>query len=529
MTLPEAQRAFRPAWPKGCWPNELQTFLLLACLCQQETIAQDAFRGWAERVHLFFIDNGSYPLLPMLYERLRRWNLPYRDMAKLKGIARYFWVRHQTQRRELFALAAAFADAGIEILLLKGAALNATVYEGTTRVMADIDIAVRRRDAAAAMKLLQELGWIPGLRPAQEKVAHGCPFRRGEVQVDLHWDFLHSRPLDDTEQDILWQAADKIEINGITVRTLCAADQVLHICEHGMRMNDTAPFRWLADICLILRRGNVDWQRLGTLAERFELIEPVRRSLSYLGAALHEPVPQAAFEALNARRNPLPRRLEFFVKTRRMPGSHPFWSNLAGNLFDYRRVRRISPSLTLSDYLILLNDFQPPLRANVKRLVHLEAMNTFQTATDVFRRSVAALVGRRNDVRVAAFDKNVWESFSPPEITPHGIIRWSETVAGIRLPLLRHHRTIKLRLAAVRPWRGDLDQCLSFRLNGQVVGAHRIHFNDWNVSLDVVPDMFEDSEFQRLEIRCKPLAVREGDSRALGIPVRDVLLLREAT
>ncbi len=128
-----------------------------------------------------------------------------------------------------------------------------------------------------------------GLRPAQEKVAHGCPFRRGEVQVDRIGIFCTAEPLDDAEQDILWQAADKIEINGTTVRTLCAADQVLHICEHGMRMNDTAPFRWLADICLILRRGGgIDWRRLGTLAERFELIEPVKRSLSYLGAVLHE-------------------------------------------------------------------------------------------------------------------------------------------------------------------------------------------------------------------------------------------------
>ena len=73
-------------------------------------------------------------------------------------------------------------------------------------------------------------------------------------------------------------AADKIDINGTTVRTLCAADQILHICEHGARMNETAPFRWLADVCLILRRGGIDWQRLGTLAERFELIEPVSGS-----------------------------------------------------------------------------------------------------------------------------------------------------------------------------------------------------------------------------------------------------------
>jgi len=524
----KALRAFHPVWPNGCWPNEVQKLLLIACLSVQEGIAQEAFREWSENIRLFVIDSGSHSLLPMLYERLRKWGLLYQDMPRLQGIARYFWVRHQSQRHELLVLADVFAKAGIEILLLKGAALNATAYSGTTRTMADIDIAVRRRDAVVARNLLQKHGWKAGLRPAHERVLHGCPYYRGEMQVDLHWDFLHSRPLDDNEQAVFWLSADKININGTIVRSLCPADQILHISEHGMRMNETAPFRWLADACLIVRRGGIDWQRLAMLAERFDLIEPVRRTLSYVETVLNEPIPQVAREALKARRSALSSRFEFFIKTRRMPGSHPFWFNLPAHVFDYWRVRRLTPGLSIGEYLWLVNDFHTPLRTNLKRLVQLEAMNAFQATANLCNRGIAALQGKQAALRMSVFTKDIWEGFSAPEITNFGVLRWSQAHAGIWLPLQRHHRAIKLQLAPARSWYGDLDKCLSFRLNEHLIDARHVRFDKWIVSLDLELDMIADGEFRRLEIRCKPWIESHSDTRALGVPVKSVELIEVA-
>ena len=76
-------RAFRPAWPDGCWPDEVQQRLLVACLSPDAAIAQQAFREWSRKVEFFFIDSGSHTLLLMLYERLKQWGLTYDDLPRL--------------------------------------------------------------------------------------------------------------------------------------------------------------------------------------------------------------------------------------------------------------------------------------------------------------------------------------------------------------------------------------------------------------------------------------------------------------
>ncbi len=80
MSPERSGQPFRPVWPQGCWPNEVQRLLLEACLLEDQVAAQEAFRAWAGKVDLLFVDNGSHMLLLMLYERFRQWNI---DHARL--------------------------------------------------------------------------------------------------------------------------------------------------------------------------------------------------------------------------------------------------------------------------------------------------------------------------------------------------------------------------------------------------------------------------------------------------------------
>jgi hypothetical protein len=124
------------------------------------------------------------------------------------------------------------------------------------------------------------------------------------------------------------------------------------------------------------------------------------------------------------------------------------------------------------------------------------------------------------------FDRDGWEGFYSPEITDHGVFRWSAPNASIHLPIRDHHRRVMLRLAPVRPWFGDLDECLSFRVNRHVIAPDTIRFDQWHVSFDIEPGMLVRQQRQRLEVRCKRW--QAVDSRELGIPVRDVILLERS-
>jgi hypothetical protein len=531
MSPEQSGQLFGPVWPQGCWPDKVQGLLLKACLFENQEAAQAAFHAWAKNVELYFVDAGSQILLLMLYERLRHWNVEYADFRRIKGVARYFWVRHQTYRRELRDLVETFSRARIEIMLLKGAALNATVYSDGNRLMSDIDVAVRRNRAGEAITLLQDHGWKSQFRCIEQLLSatHGCHFRRSDGHLDLHWDFFHGKPLGDEAQELLWSAAQHVEFDGMKVCTLSATDQFLHTCEHGMRTNETAPFRWLADACLIHRNGGpIDWQRLAMLAEQFELVEPVTRTLRYLELFLGSPIPQEAYTALRSRRRPLTSRIEYFVATRRMPGSHPFWRELPTNLFNFVRARRVTPDLSLADYLIVVNNFEPPLWPNIRQLISLEGAARARALTDVLRRLWDGLRGRAGNVHVSPYADDAWPGFFAPESTNHGTLRWSGTNAGILLPIRAHHRKVVLRLAKVRPWHGDLDRDLVFRLNRQSILPHKIHFNDWTISVDLDPTMLAPHHHHRLEIRCPKWAGAVDDPRELGVPILNVSLLVRA-
>jgi hypothetical protein len=501
--------------------------LLQACLSEDLVAAQAAFAQWAEKVPLFFVDAGSVKLLLLLYQRLCQWKVTYADMERLKGIARYYWVQHQCLMRELRELLQALNEAGVRTMLLKGAALNATVYADGTRLMSDLDIAVPRRQARQAMDIVAKLGWHPQFRDVDRLVdfTHGCHYRRGEGHLDLHWDFFHGKPLDDASQQLFWGAAATVRIGTSEVHLLSPTDQFLHTCEHGMRCNETAPFRWLADACLIYRQaGQFDWQRLANLAERFQLIQPIVQTLQFLDQHLQAEIPRAAFVELAARRSSFMSRAEFFVATRRMPGNHPFWRELPGNLFNYRRIRRGPSRLSLVDYLTRVNDFEPPFWPQARRLVGIEVAAFIQAVREKLHRFTLVASCRAGEIRINPYAEEAWDGFFAPEKTGHGILRWSGTNSSIRLPISSDRHRVVLRLAEIRPWYGDLESSLAVRVNRTLVAPQDIRFDNWEVSFELRPDMLINYGQQRLELRCPKWNSSGGDPRSLGVPVKEMLL-----
>jgi hypothetical protein len=359
-------------------------------------------------------------------------------------------------------------------------------------------------------------------------VTHGCHFKRGDTELDLHWDFFHGRPLTAEQQKQMWSECETATVDGIPVRILSPECQILHTCEHGLRYNETAPLRWIADTFFILKNaGEIDWQRLQFHAVEFGLVEPVVRTLEYLQHWLGVSLPAGAVKMMaDSRVSPI-ESLEFAIVTRRMPGAHPFWRELPGRILDFRRMRRLQPHLAFGAYLALVNNLDGSLWSNLKKLARVQLSAIAGDLASLARRATSVLNSSRAAHVVSIFADEGWHGWFPPERTEFGDLRWSTTRASIQLPAEANHKRIALELAPVRPWYGDLEDCLSFRLNRHAIDRQRVHFDNWTVTIDVPVELHSTRSLQRLEIRCKPWNAPGSDPRGLGIPIKQLSLLSD--
>ena len=104
-------------------PRPEQDLLLRAALLPDPAQAGEAYRQWAARVDLDRLDFGSLQLLPLL--ALRPDGTPGDGALgrQIGHVARFSWLRTQMLGRRVAPVVAALADAGLEPLLSKGAAL----------------------------------------------------------------------------------------------------------------------------------------------------------------------------------------------------------------------------------------------------------------------------------------------------------------------------------------------------------------------------------------------------------------------
>ncbi|MEI7781219.1 MAG: nucleotidyltransferase family protein, partial [Planctomycetota bacterium] len=146
-------------WPRGCWPTDRQRLLMAACLLADDRDARLAWDAWLAAEPLFGSDAASNHLLPLMLVRLEAWGGFEAEQRQIVGLVRYYWLFQQLLKRGLESALSTFADAGIDTLLLKGAALAAGTYRDGHRPMNDLDLLVRRDQAAAAIAALVAAGW----------------------------------------------------------------------------------------------------------------------------------------------------------------------------------------------------------------------------------------------------------------------------------------------------------------------------------------------------------------------------------
>lgn len=325
--------------PRSCWPTLTQRLLLQACVGGPE-LAAAAFAAWHARVDVFRLDLGSNRLMALLYRNLERAGVRAPEHDVLKGNWRYHWYQNKTRMRELAGLQADFAAAGIPVAAMKGVPLMAFYYADLgVRPIADFDLLVPRAQAREAAEWLVARGYhsARGRLDYLFKIGNGGEFvKDGATVLDLHWGVLHDCRAGWSE-DEFWAGVRTRRFEGMDLTMLRPEDQILHLCEHGMRWSPLPPLRWLADVAVVVRgEGHrLDTDYLRDAAERRGLLEPVRATFAWLDRHLD-------FGAANVMRRALPRmrpdlggRVDHVWRAfspQGLPGLVPAW-------VDYRRAR----------------------------------------------------------------------------------------------------------------------------------------------------------------------------------------------
>jgi hypothetical protein len=286
--------------PRHGLPTERQELLLKAALLDGEA-AISAWRRWQEVDAVSHTDADSLRMMPLLFRNLLGLEADDPEMEVLKSMYRHQWVaNHHRLHRGALALRV-LEGAGIETMVLKGAALAQHRYGDIgVRRMLDVDILVRTDRAGDASEVLSSSGWTQLLATGLEMLlpaAHGTLFVDGaEGRVDLHWHALWSPAVEDD----FWDAAQPIEVAGASTLAQCPADQLLQACVHGI-WSDGLGIRWVADAVAVLRSAaDMDWDRLVERARARSLTLPLGEGLAYLRSAFGSPIPDTVMRSLKA-------------------------------------------------------------------------------------------------------------------------------------------------------------------------------------------------------------------------------------
>jgi hypothetical protein len=205
-------------------------------------------------------------------------------------------------------------------LVLKGAALTARLYHDTgVRPMGDVDVLVRLEDAEAAYKILLSQAWWPDIAPGGDmarvlQVVRSLDLVRADgARLDLHWHVLADN-CDPGDDDDFWAASEVVEFfDGLSVRTLCHTDLLLHAVVHGSKWSSTRSVLWVMDAFRLIAAADaaVDWARLVRQARQRSVSTAVLSALTWLRDSLDADIPAKVLAELRQVKTGLLERLNY--------------------------------------------------------------------------------------------------------------------------------------------------------------------------------------------------------------------------
>ena len=293
--------------------SEDELLLYLARINVNRNIVEKALKILEDKLDWNYIQKSSikHGISSLLY-----WNLsiisdgeylPTEVMANLENLYYGILARNIILYDELSNILKAHKDAGIDVIVLKGAFLAEIIYKNIgLRPMADLDLLIKKEDLQRVKMELAKLMYYSDIFPSKLS-ENWCTTRAEELRYknqnknvffDIHW---HIHPVQSPFRiDInkLWENAKPVKIAGIETLMLAPEDLLLHLCLHldkHIHMGSTPTAKPLRDYCDIAEvtkhyRGILNWSYLLQSSKNYRIEGPIYQGLSianqYFGAII---------------------------------------------------------------------------------------------------------------------------------------------------------------------------------------------------------------------------------------------------
>ena len=302
---------------------------------------------------------------PLLYRSLERIDdsslIPKRNIAVLRKRYYITLARNMIHYGELKTALCMFADAKIDVIILKGGALAETIYQDIgLRPFSDVDILVREEDLKRAKDVMAEIGYVldEHISPEEHNEEFGCDLHyvinKGHV-LEIHWHIARMTGNDRYTRiliDELWKRALPARIADVDALVLSPEDLLLHLCIHLPRHRYNRLI-WFCDISEVVRQEGIDWDRLVETSGRYRTMAYMYYGLHFTDNLLGCDVPASVLDELK------PSRFERWV----------FDSIPRDLLPDKKNVLQVGPMLevllidrTMDRFRYLGEYFFPPVR-----------------------------------------------------------------------------------------------------------------------------------------------------------------------
>lgn len=296
--------------------NTEQRILCLAARTVLEPIVErqlvELLRGPIDWERLW-AQGHLHEVLPLLTVTLRRLaaQVPIPAPWLERAQRRYYatMLRNTTLADELLRALAAFRQAGVAALPVKGLVLAETLYGSLAlRPLGDLDILVQPADLPRARAALGELGFAQADEPGYENAHHPYhdpPYYRkavgGAICLELHWRLWASHFFQ-LETDALWRRAVPTQLHGATLSILSPEDTLLHLAIH--RSRSALRLRFVCDVAELLRRyhATLDWEYLLAQTQAAGARTTMFYTLALAADLLEAPVPDGLLARLHVSR-----------------------------------------------------------------------------------------------------------------------------------------------------------------------------------------------------------------------------------
>lgn len=247
----------------------------------------------------------QHKLLPVLYNRIKNvLRVPKHIVRILDNEYKIRKHIYSKQRDEYLCLLNELSKAGLKIILLKGVYLAEKCYnDPLERPYLDMDILIQKHETEDVFRVMKSLGYVQGeynrnthaidefnnnrLIGYESELQHYGEFAKlsGSDFLPVYFVDVHHRlsTVFDSfcyDSDLLFQRAEKENIQGINFRRLSNEDFLLHLSSHlywhTLSLRDIISGRDIRllsyfDIALFVSKNEINWEKLFEYARESKL------------------------------------------------------------------------------------------------------------------------------------------------------------------------------------------------------------------------------------------------------------------